>query len=173
MTEGTGGITMTPPGGYVDGSHGLPLPGLKARLGPEGELQVTGHFVARYLEDKGPGDTIVNAPVRSPIRGTFWAWGVMGVVGFNTILPPNSIACRQGGGWGGCGTEAGVEFVMPPDSYHPGGVNCLMADGSVRFVSDSVEAGNPASPPTEAGMSPFGVWGAMGSKDGGESIKSQ
>jgi long-subunit acyl-CoA synthetase (AMP-forming) len=58
MTEGTGGITMTPPGGYVDGSHGLPLPGLKARLGPEGELQVTGHYVARYLEDAGPGDPI-------------------------------------------------------------------------------------------------------------------
>ncbi|RPJ02273.1 MAG: hypothetical protein EHM31_03465 [Candidatus Aminicenantes bacterium] len=58
MTEATGGITMTPPGGYIDGSHGLPLPGLKARLGPEGELQVTGHYVARYLEDKGPGDTI-------------------------------------------------------------------------------------------------------------------
>jgi long-subunit acyl-CoA synthetase (AMP-forming) len=58
MTEGTGGITMTPPGGYIDGSHGLPLPGLKARLGPEGELQVTGHYVARYLEDKRPGDTI-------------------------------------------------------------------------------------------------------------------
>ena len=58
MTEATGGITMTPPGGYIDGSHGLPLPGLKARLGPEGELQVSGHYVARYLEDKGPGDTI-------------------------------------------------------------------------------------------------------------------
>ncbi|MBP1660672.1 MAG: AMP-dependent synthetase and ligase, partial [Candidatus Aminicenantes bacterium] len=58
MTEATGGITMTPPGGYVDGSHGLPLPGLQARLGREGELQVTGHYVARYLEDKGPGDAI-------------------------------------------------------------------------------------------------------------------
>lgn len=58
MTEGTGGITMTPPGGYVDNSHGLPLPGLKARLGPGGELQVSGHYVARYLEEKGPGDVI-------------------------------------------------------------------------------------------------------------------
>jgi len=58
MTEATGGVTMTPPGGYVDGSHGLPLPGLKARLGPQGELQVTGHYIARYLEDKGPGDRI-------------------------------------------------------------------------------------------------------------------
>lgn len=58
MTEATGGITMTPPGRYVDGSHGLPLPGVKARLGPEGELRVSGHYIARYLEDKGPGDII-------------------------------------------------------------------------------------------------------------------
>jgi len=62
MTEATGGITMTPPGGYVDGSHGLPLPGLKARLGPAGELLVSGHYVARYLEDKGPGDRIPYPP---------------------------------------------------------------------------------------------------------------
>ncbi|HPW18379.1 MAG TPA: AMP-binding protein [Candidatus Aminicenantes bacterium] len=58
MTEATGGITMTPPGGYADGSHGLPLPGLRARLGADGELQVTGHYIARYLEDKGPGQSI-------------------------------------------------------------------------------------------------------------------
>ncbi|HMA52911.1 MAG TPA: AMP-binding protein, partial [Acidobacteriota bacterium] len=74
MTEGTGGITMTPPGGYVDGSHGLPLPGLKARLGPEGELQVTGHYVARYLEDKGPGDTIPY-PSGDPERDYWLATG--------------------------------------------------------------------------------------------------
>ena len=67
MTEATGGITMTPPGGYVDGSHGLPLPGLRARLGPEGELQVTGHYIARYLEDKGPGD-IIPIPSGDPER---------------------------------------------------------------------------------------------------------
>ncbi|MEN6560520.1 MAG: AMP-binding protein [Acidobacteriota bacterium] len=69
MTEGTGGITMTPPGGYVDGSHGRPLPGLKARLGPEGELQVSGHYVARYLEDAGPGDII---PYPGEPADDFW-----------------------------------------------------------------------------------------------------
>ncbi len=74
MTEGTGGITMTPPGGYVDGSHGLPLPGLKARLGPQGELQVSGHYVARYLEDKGPGDTIPY-PSGDPERDYWLATG--------------------------------------------------------------------------------------------------
>lgn len=51
MTEATGGITMTPPGGYVDNSVGIPLPGVKTRFGDQGELQVAGPYVARYLDD--------------------------------------------------------------------------------------------------------------------------
>jgi len=58
MTEGTGGITMTPPGRYADNTQGLPLPGVRARLAGNGELQVSGHYIARYLEDAGPGDLI-------------------------------------------------------------------------------------------------------------------
>ncbi len=58
MTEATGGITMTPPGAYEDNSVGIPLPGLKARLSEEGELQISGEYVARYLGDPlpAPGD---------------------------------------------------------------------------------------------------------------------
>ncbi len=74
MTEGTGGMTMTPPGGYVDNSHGLPLPGLSARLGENGELQVSGHYVARYLEDKGPGD-VIPFPTGDPERDHWFATG--------------------------------------------------------------------------------------------------
>jgi long-chain acyl-CoA synthetase len=58
MTEGTGGITMTVPGCYVDNAHGRPLPGVQARLSPAGELQVRGDYIARYLEDAGPGAII-------------------------------------------------------------------------------------------------------------------
>jgi len=58
MTEGTGGITMTEPGEYVDNTHGRPLPGVEARLSPQGELQVRGDYIARYLEDAGPGALI-------------------------------------------------------------------------------------------------------------------
>jgi len=54
MTEATGGITMTPPGEYEDMSVGTPLPGLTARLSEEGELQISGHYVARYLGDPAP-----------------------------------------------------------------------------------------------------------------------
>ncbi len=57
MTEGTGGLTMTPPGEYAEESVGLPLPGVRTRLGEDDELQVGGVYVARYLpEDGAVGD---------------------------------------------------------------------------------------------------------------------
>ena len=63
MTEGTGGLTMTPPDGYVENSVGIPLPGVAVRFGDEGELQIAGPYIARYLPAEGePGDTSVEAP---------------------------------------------------------------------------------------------------------------
>lgn len=57
MTEATGGITMTPPGDYVEDSVGVPLPGVRVRLADEDELQITGPYVGGYLdEEKRPGD---------------------------------------------------------------------------------------------------------------------
>jgi len=53
MTEATGGITMTPPGEYVDNTVGIPLPGVKSRFTPEGELEVAGPYIARYLHGLG------------------------------------------------------------------------------------------------------------------------
>jgi long-subunit acyl-CoA synthetase (AMP-forming)/predicted GNAT family acetyltransferase len=58
MTEATGGITMTPPDRYVEQSTGIALPGMKTRLGLNGELEISGHYLAKYLEDAGPGDSI-------------------------------------------------------------------------------------------------------------------
>jgi long-chain acyl-CoA synthetase len=58
MTEATGGITMTPPGEYRENTTGIPLPGLRARLNDKSELEISGHYIARYLEDRKPGDII-------------------------------------------------------------------------------------------------------------------
>ena len=58
MTEATGGITMTPPGDYSENSTGLPLPGIQTRLKENGELELSGHYLAKYLEDAGPDDII-------------------------------------------------------------------------------------------------------------------
>ncbi len=82
-------------------------------------------------------------------------------VGFTTVMPPNGPAARDG--------EYGV---FPPSSMHPGGVNVLMGDGSVRFVSDTIDAGNLSATRAHgfSGPSPYGVWGAMGSRAGNEAI---
>lgn len=58
MTEATGGITMTPPGKYIESTTGIPLPGVHVRLTSENEMEISGHYIARYLEDAGPDDLI-------------------------------------------------------------------------------------------------------------------
>jgi long-subunit acyl-CoA synthetase (AMP-forming) len=60
MTEATGGITMTPPGDYVDESIGLPLPGIECRLA-EGELLVRGPYVSPGYHRPGPEERGVDA----------------------------------------------------------------------------------------------------------------
>ena len=109
---------------------------------------------------------------------------------FNTALPPNSPSCVQGGNrdtWG----------AISASSNHTGGVNGGMFDGSVQFISSTINAkstwvtadwipeisarttpgGNPGSAgqpgqKLDGGASDFGVWGALGSKAGGESTVS-
>ena len=54
MTEATGGITMTPPGAYKEGTVGKPLPGVITRINEEGVLEISGHYVAKYLDDAKP-----------------------------------------------------------------------------------------------------------------------
>lgn len=58
MTEATGGITMTPPGNYIENSTGKALPGIITKFRENGEMLIGGHYVARYFDDKKPGDTI-------------------------------------------------------------------------------------------------------------------
>ena len=55
MTEAVGGITMTPPGEYEDGSVGIPLPGMRTRLSEQGELEIAGPYVGWYLDEPEPG----------------------------------------------------------------------------------------------------------------------
>jgi long-chain acyl-CoA synthetase len=56
MTEATGGITMTPPAGYVDGSIGKPLPGIECRRADDGELLIRGPYVSPGYFNPGPTD---------------------------------------------------------------------------------------------------------------------
>ncbi len=86
--------------------------------------------------------------------------------GFTTVLPPNSPSCSTGNDPSADNNDG----LLPPSSRHPGGVNVLLGDGSVRFIAETIDTGNLGLPPTGSGHSPYGVWGAMGSIAGGESI---
>jgi prepilin-type processing-associated H-X9-DG protein len=101
--------------------------------------------------------------------GALWADGQAERVGFTTILPPNAPSCVYDAN-GNADSQGGV---LSAGSYHPGGVMGLMADGSCRFLSETINTGNLATAWVAAGPSPYGVWGAMGSIDGGEPISNQ
>ncbi len=58
MTEATGGITMTPPHKYKAGTVGIPLPGVITRIDDDGVLEISGHYLASYLETAPPLSTI-------------------------------------------------------------------------------------------------------------------
>ncbi len=111
-------------------------------------------------------DDYVNPSASGASRGFIFSDGRPSVNTFHTALPPNSPGCSRNTAF-----SAGTGGIMSASSNHSGGVNCLLADGSVRFVSETIDVGSITSatdPNNKAIESPFGVWGAMGSIAGGE-----
>ncbi len=113
-----------------------------------------------------PGDlSAYSLAAFDPTRHTHAEWvdGKVHETGFTTVFPPNTVVAYTSGG-----TTYDVDFITatepsPGDtyaavtsrSYHTGGVNALLMDGSVRFVSNGV---TPAT------------WRALGTRSGGEVI---
>jgi hypothetical protein len=93
-----------------------------------------------------------------------WCGGHWYHIGFTTTLPPNSPSCYN--------RATRYNALFSATSFHTGGVNVTLMDGSGTFVSETIDSGtNNAfpTPSTPSGKSPFGVWGAYGSRNGGES----
>jgi prepilin-type N-terminal cleavage/methylation domain-containing protein/prepilin-type processing-associated H-X9-DG protein len=86
-----------------------------------------------------------------------------------TALPPNQASCTGNTSWDG------DNGFYTASSAHTGGVNVAMGDGSVRFVPNSIDAGNQTFDSTTitGGYSPYGIWGAMGTRAGGEAVAMQ
>ncbi|MCL2348262.1 MAG: DUF1559 domain-containing protein [Planctomycetaceae bacterium] len=108
-----------------------------------------------------------------------WICGQSLFTWFNTILPPNSPSCASRATDGDNKPLDADTAILPPTSYHSGGVVAAFCDGSVHFISNRVDSGNTSGLPKgsntglckRSGESNFGVWGAMGSRNGNEVYK--
>ncbi|MFV0443438.1 MAG: DUF1559 domain-containing protein [Planctomycetaceae bacterium] len=81
--------------------------------------------------------------------GWNWLLGGLNSTLYNHLMTPNSSVpdCSKGD-YGFSGGGAGIYTAR---SLHPGGVNCVMADGATRFVADSID---------------LDVWRALGTRNG-------
>ena len=92
--------------------------------------------------------------------GGIWAFGHPNWAGFSTILPPNSPSCYERNN----NNPSNAVGVFSVSSRHTGGVVIGMGDGSVRFITQSIDCGNYGVAPNRN----YGVWGALGTISGGE-----
>ncbi len=72
--------------------------------------------------------------------------------GYDHMLPPNHPACYNGPEDFGIETDLAL---IPASSLHPGGVHTMLGDGSVHFVSETIDEK---------------VWQALGTRNGHEAV---
>jgi prepilin-type N-terminal cleavage/methylation domain-containing protein/prepilin-type processing-associated H-X9-DG protein len=93
----------------------------------------------------------------SDYKGWRWSLGAIGFASFNTVQKPNDTV---GGCCSACGgNESWLNggYAMGAASSHPGGINVLFSDGSVKFIKSSI------------GQT---IWMALGTRNGGEIVSS-
>lgn len=105
------------------------------------------------------------------VKGRRWSDAACCNTNFCAVLPPNSPSCA-GTNANSNGNCQDAMFMVAAGSSHSGGVNVAMLDGSVRFVSETIDAGDLTFSNNDniSGKSPHGVWGALATPRGKEAV---
>ncbi len=134
---------------------------LRAIFTAVGPLTATGSTGAMAMITACKTLPLTSMSVRSTANGYTWFAGYpwhLAVNSYNHVGAPNSTTCSNTSDPTFANPSFGSSFgVVPPSSNHSGGVNLAFADGSVRFLKESV------SLPT--------FW-AIGTRDAGEVVSS-
>jgi prepilin-type N-terminal cleavage/methylation domain-containing protein len=95
-----------------------------------------------YITDESPDDCLAVAQLTAPIlsdpytgSGARWSDGNIVFTRYQHIFPPSRPSCLLGGTW-----DFDSQVLVTANSRHPGGVNLLIADGSARFVKETINA---------------------------------
>jgi prepilin-type processing-associated H-X9-DG protein len=104
--------------------------------------------------------------------GILWTCGAPFVNGLMTVMSPNMASCMSS-----FTPDRNIMSLHAPSSNHPNGVNCVFGDGSVHFISETINALTNGETDSsvigreteQEGPSRWGIWGALGSAIGGES----
>jgi prepilin-type N-terminal cleavage/methylation domain-containing protein/prepilin-type processing-associated H-X9-DG protein len=112
--------------------------------------------------DRASGQYKPDVNLNTYYAGVRWNDGSAEFTGFNTVLAPNGPSCYT--------VHSNSDGLFTAQSRHPGGVNVLLADGSVRLLSETIDVGNQGAPESLSGGSPYGVWGALGTINRGEVV---
>jgi prepilin-type N-terminal cleavage/methylation domain-containing protein/prepilin-type processing-associated H-X9-DG protein len=158
-SEGLAGNNMNGVGSYYIGNGIVPFGGnsankvYDANTVQAGVLQDLALCAAAFRPAAGQGGSVGGR------RGWRWQEGIPGFTMFNTIQTPNDTTyavnfCRQDCN-SGCNLDQSES--VRASSFHSGGVNACMADGSVRFFKSTISRN---------------TWWALGTKANNEVISS-
>ncbi len=113
-------------------------------------------YAITQFQNGGPlGDVAICSRSTTPLwdfKGEYWTLQDTGRGGpYYHVMPPNQHACSITAAFGT------VDSFIGSSSFHPGGANMLLLDGSVRFVKSSVA---------------LMTWTALGTRAGGEVLSA-